>query len=84
MSIFSRISKEIGWDPPAVPVTIPTQEWASILVDAVRAGSEQAFKMLFRIHRFAPSPSTHEELVAAHELHDAFVAISDHYRSIDL
>lgn len=54
------ISKCVGWDTQHVP--IPHRDKAQSLVDRALAGDVGAAVAMLRINRFAPSPSTPEEI----------------------
>ena len=73
MSIYSEISKKIGWDRET-KVSIPTIEEAKELHNEVILKQSQiAFETVFRIHRFAPTPDGGEDAVAMGYIHDAYV-----------
>ncbi len=62
MSIYSEISKRIGWDKKTV--SIPTVERARELYDAVNKEDLNAFETVFNIHRFAASGTNETESMA--------------------
>lgn len=73
MTVYSEISKKIGWDKDT-KVSIPTVNEAKELHNEVLINqSEEAFENVFRIHRFAPTPDGGEDSVAMGYIHDAFV-----------
>jgi len=51
MSVFSQISKKLGFQGPQVPM--PTFEQARELSEKVFNDDRQAFEEVFRIYRFA-------------------------------
>jgi len=59
MSLWSDVSKEVGWEPREV--AIPKPEAAMAAVDWARAGMCPALGELLTINRFAPGPKTGEE-----------------------
>ena len=80
MSIYSEISKRIGWEGHCA---IPSVETAGELLCSV-AGMHcrEAFEMAFKIHRFAPLPGTEGELEAMNIIHEAYVKGARHFRSV--
>lgn len=73
MSVYSDISKSIGWDPPERLPEIPDIEKAKGLMEQVVHGDRRAFTEVFRIHRFAKSPETPEAVRALDFIVAAFV-----------
>ena len=72
MSIYSEISKKIGWDKDT-KVSIPTVEEAKDLHNEVMVNhSIDAFETVFRTHRFAPTPDGGEDAVAMGYIHEAY------------
>lgn len=73
MSIYSVISKRIGWDRDT-KVSIPSIEEAKDLHNNVMVHQRvDAFEKVFRIHRFAPTPDGGEDSVAMGYIHDAYM-----------
>lgn len=70
MSIYSEISKRIGWEPKEV--SIPTIEKAKDLYVKTHNGNPEAFEQVFMIHRFSKSPTTDEECQAMKWVYDAY------------
>ena len=52
-SVYTQISNDIGFDGK---VNIPTNEKANELFEKVLQEDENAFREVFKIHRFSPSP----------------------------
>ncbi len=74
MTTYTAISKEIGWEiDPNNPIKIPAVPMAQLLRSQVGKRDELAFKEVFRIYRFAPSPVTVEEGMAMNEINGAFI-----------
>ncbi|MDM1048035.1 hypothetical protein [Sphingobacterium hotanense] len=72
MSIYSELSKKIGWDRDT-KVSIPSTEEAKELHNDVLVNqSIDAFETVFRIHRFAPTADGGEDAVAMGYIHDAY------------
>lgn len=69
-SLYFQISKELGLEPKAV--ALPSLETAVELAAKATQGDAEAFKELFRYHRFAPSPMTAEERGIMDVLFDGF------------
>lgn len=73
MTIYSELSKKIGWDKDT-KVSIPTLFEAKELYQEVMINeSVGAYEQVFRIHRFAPTPDGGEDSVAMGYIHDAYV-----------
>lgn len=71
MSLYSELSKKIGWD--AKKVNIPSIEEAKALHNEVLVNkSIDAFETVFKIHRFAPTPDGGEDSVACNLIFEAF------------
>lgn len=70
MSVYSEISKEIGWEHP--PVRLPSHGYAVALVDRAVAGDREAFRDLFLLYRFAPSAGTEEGITVQSEIFEGF------------
>lgn len=71
MSVFTEVSKKIGW--ASKPIQIPTVEEAQLLLEKVRDKKDkQAFETVFKLHRFAPCPVNHVENDAMLIIWDAF------------
>lgn len=78
MSIYSDISKRIGWEGHCA---IPSPETAKELHDAVvNDHCQEAFEMVFKIHRFSPSPETDEEYQASNLIWKAYKAGSQLFK----
>ncbi|WP_017258423.1 hypothetical protein [Pedobacter arcticus] len=60
MTVYTAISKKIGWEGTA---TIPTIAEAKELKELVQKADAYAFEKVFRIHRFA----SHDQLSEANE-----------------
>lgn len=59
MSIYTQISKRIGWQGYCA---IPSVENVTVLYGAlVKDKCTESFELVFKIHRFAPPPETPEE-----------------------
>ncbi|WP_392471275.1 hypothetical protein ACF3OC_07890 [Sphingobacterium cellulitidis] len=72
MSVYSEISKKIGWDRDT-KVPIPTTDEAKELHNEVMVNqSMDAFETVFRIHRFAPTPDGGDDAVAMGYIHSAY------------
>lgn len=72
MSIYSEISKQIGWDS-GKKVSIPSIEDAKELHNQVLVNrSIDAFKKVFEIYRFAPTPDGGDDSVAMKFIYEAF------------
>ncbi len=70
MSVYTAISKKIGWQGQA---RIPSLTVArSLLMQITKYKDVRAFEAVFAIHRFAPSPQTVEEGLAMNEVNKAF------------
>jgi hypothetical protein len=70
LSLFSQISKEIGFKP--IAREIPTKEIVDELVQKSLEGDRDSFKELFTFYRAAPSPSNHDEIVAINTIYVGF------------
>ncbi len=55
MSIYSDISKKIGYDHSSLPY--PTKEEAQEILNKVNNKDLEAFEMAFRYYRFLPIPT---------------------------
>ncbi len=72
MSTYSEISKRIGWEGHCA---IPSIETATDLKKAVVSDkSTNGFELVFKIHRFAPSPTNEQELKAMNIINEAYCA----------
>lgn len=72
MSIYSEISKTIGWDKDT-KVSIPSVEDARDLHHEVLVNkSAEAFETVFRYHRFAPSPDGGDDEVSMRYINSAY------------
>ncbi len=70
MSIYSNISKRIGWQGHCA---IPSLKTARELLREVEVNHRQsAFEMVFKIHRFASTPETDAEREAMGVIWNAF------------
>jgi len=70
MSVYSDISKRIGWEGSS---SIPSVELAQELLEKVtRQHCQVAFEQVFRIHRFAPTSETEEEYEAMLIIYEAY------------
>lgn len=73
MSIYSELSKRIGWDRDT-KVSIPSIDEAKELHQDVMVNkSIDAFEAVFRYHRFAPTPDGGEDEVAMRYIYSAYV-----------
>ena len=73
MSIYSELSKKIGWDRDT-KVSIPTMEEAKELHQEVMVNKDiEAFETVFRYHRFCPSPDGGEDEIAMKYIYDAYI-----------
>lgn len=73
MSVYSEISKKIGWDKETKH-PVPTIEEAKDLHNEVMVNhSKDAFETVFRIHRFAPTADGGDDAVAMGYIHDAYL-----------
>lgn len=59
-STYSDISKQIGWNKQEVE--IPTEKEIKKLIHDAENGDTWAFKLLFKINRFANTPTTDEDI----------------------
>lgn len=72
MSIYSVVSKRIGWEgAEKIPSLVIAQTLHERIVKYKDVG---AFESVFAINRFAPSPQTFEESQAMNEINKAFIA----------
>lgn len=72
MSIYSELSKKIGWDKDT-KVSIPTIEEAKELHQDVMVNkSIDAYESVFRYHRFAPTPDGGEDEAAMKFIYEAY------------
>lgn len=72
MSIYSEISKRVGWDRDT-KVSIPTIDEAKELHHDVMVNqSVDAYESVFRYHRFAPTPDGGEDEVAMKLIYEAY------------
>lgn len=65
MSIYSDISKRIGWKKTAV--AFPSKEKSEALRDRVKNGDTAAFEEVFSIYRHAPYTGDNEAMAAISE-----------------
>ncbi|WP_448672421.1 hypothetical protein [Sphingobacterium multivorum] len=73
MSIYSDISKRIGWDKDT-KVSIPSLDEAKELHNEVMVNkSIEAYESVFRYHRFAPLPDGGEDEIAMRYIQDAYL-----------
>jgi hypothetical protein len=61
-SEYTKISKEIGWSKPPIPVGLPSLAEAKELTRRAACGDREAYKTLFAINRFASTPQTDDGL----------------------
>lgn len=59
MSIYSDISKRLGWQYFTV-TKFPSKEVAELLLTGVEQGKVEDFETVFRFYRFAQTPDTME------------------------
>ncbi len=69
MSIYSDISKQIGWENQSV--STPTITRVEELEKMALAGDEAAFEALFRLNRFFSASNEHEVTIS-NRIYDAF------------
>lgn len=74
MSEYSKISKSLGWEKREVP--LPTIERANELVKRAMRKDLEAFRELFTINRFSPSPQNMTEAEALGIIVDGFIKSS--------
>lgn len=73
MSIYSDISKRIGWDKDT-KLSIPSLDEAKELHNEVMVNkSIDAYESVFRYHRFAPLPDGGEDEIAMRYIQDAYL-----------
>ncbi len=73
MSIYSDISKRIGWDE-GTKVPIPSVDEAKALHNEVMINkSIDAFETVFRYHRFCPQPDGGEDEIAMRYIHSTYL-----------
>lgn len=78
MSRYSDASKAVGWTEPVPPIHFPDL-WKILILDAqITQGDWDAYVELFRIYRFAPSPTDLREARIMHRI----VAIHSKGRAI--
>lgn len=78
MSTYSEISKRIGWKGY---YAIPSPETAIELHNAVvNQQCEASFELVFKIHRFAPSPTNKLETDAMYSINKAFITGQKHFQ----
>lgn len=82
MSIYSEISKELGWDLNG-KIEVPSQDKAVELASKAAKKDREAFKELMRIVRFAPSPKTAQEAMTLSLILDAFTSTREHWEKAD-
>lgn len=70
-TIYTAISKRIGWEQQTVPV--PSIDRAYELLEEVGKEYEFAFEEVFRINRFAKVDSNELEIEAMNVIHRAFM-----------
>lgn len=70
MSIYSDISKRVGWDGQTL--RFPTLQEAVQLRIAVASKDEAAFEKVFRYHRFLPSATNDDDRKVQTELWFAY------------
>lgn len=68
MSIYSAISKEIGWEPRSV--VEPSLTKANELLEKVKNEDLNAFKEVFMLNRFLPLASS--SVIVANIISEAF------------
>lgn len=61
MSIYSEISKKLGWQNFTVK-DLPSRSVAEILLKGVQEGKIEDFETVFRFHRFSETPTTFEAI----------------------
>ena len=72
MSIYSTISKRIGWEGKAQIPSIKTAK--ELRSKVINNNDTHAFERVFRNHRFAPSPTNVVETEAMNINHQAYLA----------
>jgi hypothetical protein len=73
MSVYSELSKKIGWDPDK-KVSIPSVPEAKDLnIKVLLERSVDAYEKVFTIHRFAPSPDGGEDSEAMDYILEAYL-----------
>lgn len=73
MSIYSDISKKIGWDQDT-KVSIPSVQEAKELQNEVMVNkSAEAYETVFRYQRFCPSPDGGEDEIAMRYIHSTYL-----------
>lgn len=78
MSKYSDISKRIGWNGHCA---IPSPQTAKELHYAVvNEQCEASFEMVFKIHRFAPSPTNKLETEAMYSINKAFITGNKYFQ----
>lgn len=81
-SVYTKISKKIGWEITPLRPEVPRYPWLHILLDAARAESEVAFEYLFILNRFSESPTDAEERLRLGLCTDAFRELSAFWQSV--
>lgn len=71
MTVYTAISKQLGWT--ARVVTIPNITEAANLLSLVKKQDAYAFKKVFLVHRFAPNGVTEAHSEAMKIILEAFV-----------
>lgn len=74
MTVYTQISKKIGWDGRA---SIPTMTEAERLLELVKQEDESAFEAVFRIHRFAANAGSNDDVEAMNLIYTAFITGSN-------
>ncbi|MCT4590535.1 MAG: hypothetical protein N4A71_22095 [Carboxylicivirga sp.] len=78
MSKYSEISKRIGWEGHCA---IPSETEALKLFNSVvNQHCESAFELVFKIHRFAPTPDSQVEFRAMETINEAFRVGSQYFK----
>ena len=81
MTIYTQISKKLGWQGTA---EIPSIAEAEQLKELVRKGDAYAFEKAFKIHRFAGSGSTLEQSTAMNIVHEAYTIGAQFFREMEV
>lgn len=75
---YPELSKKIGWEGP--PVKIPSVNEAKALRIRVLQGDDAAAEEVFRIYRFAPSPTTLDESLSMNEINGGYIVVCQMFR----
>lgn len=83
MTVYTAISKSIGWDNPQIFVTYPSIEDAKVLLEEVSNKNKGSFYTVFRLYRFGGFAKSEQEVEVVNIIHHAYQIGEEIWRKVE-